>query len=264
MDDLKISVVQPDVHWENRSANLEYLGKMIEQSDKKSDLIILPEMFTTGFSMNPVKVAESFHPDMESLVWMRKIAATMDAAIVGSISTEEEQKYYNRLFWVFPDGTFKYYDKRHLFSFAGEDAAYSPGAEKLIVEFRGWSICPLICYDLRFPVWSRNSLINKIPEYDLLIYVANWPEVRREPWMRLLHARAIENQCYVVGSNRIGEDANAISYSGDSLIIDPKGDLIYSLQDEEAVFSINLSRSELENFRHKFPVLKDADSFEIE
>ncbi len=263
MNDLKISVVQPDIRWENRTENLNYLSKMIDQIDGSTDIIILPEMFTTGFSMKAEGIAEEYHSEMESLRWMMNIASQKGAAISGSISVKEGAEFFNRLFWVYPDGSYKHYDKRHLFSFAGEDSIYSPGLEKLIIDFKGWHICPLICYDLRFPVWSRNTLSNELPEYDLLIYVANWPEVRREPWMKLLYARAIENQCFVVGSNRVGSDGNDISYSGDSLIINPKGELICSLNDEEAVYSINLNRSELDEFRQKFPVLKDADSFKL-
>lgn len=263
--DLSITIVQANLHWEDAMANRKNFDHLIGQIEEKTDVIVLPEMFTTGFSMEPQRVAEQFHPqEMVTLNWMRNHASQKDAVVCGSVSVEDNRDYYNRLFWVRPDGSFSMYDKRHTFTFAKEDQFYKRGTSLLIEEWRGWKICPLICYDLRFPVWSRNRLTDGIPMYDALIYVANWPAVRRDPWMKLLSARAIENQSYVVGCNRVGTDNNNHEYAGDSLFINPRGENLRTPGSKsEEILTVKLSAIELVDFRMKFPVLNDADDFQI-
>jgi predicted amidohydrolase len=258
MQDLKVSIIQTPLFWERKEENLTMFSQKINTLTEETDLIILPEMFTTGFSMKPSQFAEG--TESETLRRMRSWASDKNCAITGSIIVKEKNLYYNRLIWVRPDGTYETYDKRHLFRFAGEHQQYSAGAKKLIVELKGWKICPLICFDLRFPVWSRN--LNQ--EYDCLIYVANWPAVRSSAWSTLLQARAHENQCYVVGVNRIGNDGNEIPHSGNSGIIEPKGDVISTIQpNEQRTETIKLSWNNLESYRKKFPVSADADNFKI-
>ncbi len=214
-------------------------------------------MFPTGFSMNAKKLAEE--PEGETFSWMKKTAKKKQAAITGSVIVAENQKYYNRLYFVFPDGRYETYDKKHLFSYAEEHKTFSPGNKKIILEFKGWKICPLICYDLRFPVWSRN-----VEEYDLLIYVAYWPHVRIPAWDALLRARAVENMCYSVGVNGIGTDGNGHTYSGHSAIYGPLGNLL-STEDYEKELSetISLNKTELMDIRQKMAFLEDRDSFKI-
>ena len=270
MNDLKITIIQSDLHWENKAANLAMFAQKIASVSELSDIIVLPEMFTTGFSMKPQAFAETMNGD--TLAWMLKQANGKACVITGSFICEENGSFYNRLIWAKPDGTYLYYDKRHLFRMANEDEHYTAGARKLIVELNGWKICPLICYDLRFPVWSRNTSANKNKdakedvnyEYDLLIYVANWPEVRSYPWKTLLLARAMENQCYVVGVNRVGNDGNSVYHSGDSAIVNAKGIVISKTKaHEEKIETISLNYSELNAFRKAFPAMLDADEFEI-
>ncbi|MFZ6050362.1 amidohydrolase [Halocola ammonii] len=264
MEDLKITLIQTKLHWENPKENRTHFGRLLGEIPDDSDLILLPEMFTTGFTMNPEKYAEPFSQNMPTLEFLRKFAKSKDAVISGSVSTEDSAKYYNRLFWVRPDGSFSFYDKRHLFTFAEEDKHYSGGDKKIIEEIKGWKILPLTCYDLRFPVWSRNRLVDGKPEYDLLTYVANWPAARSAPWSQLLPARANENQAYVAGLNRVGKDGNGIDHSGDSIVISPKGETISAAKpNEEQIFSAVLSREDLERFREKFPVLHDGDDFSL-
>ena len=197
---INVTLIQSDIIWEDKVSNLKNYQNKISQIES-TDLIVLPEMFTTGFSMNPKDISETMSG--ETIQWMKSNASKMNSAICGSIIIEEDDKYFNRFIWVNPDGSICQYDKKHLFSFAGEDKNYTAGNEKIIIEYKGWKICPLVCYDLRFPVWSRNS-----EDYDLLIYVANWPTKRKLAWKSLLVARAIENQCYVIGVNRVGKDEN--------------------------------------------------------
>jgi len=223
----------------------------------KTDLIVLPEMFSTGFSMDAPALAEQ--PEGETLQWMREQAAAYDAVVTGSIIVQENGQYFNRLYWVRPDGSYAQYNKRHLFRMAQEHHTYTPGSERLTVELKGWKICPLVCYDLRFPVWSRNTG----DRYDLLLYVANWPKVRSLPWRTLLQARAIENVAYVVGVNRIGTDVNNHPYSGDSAIIHPKGHKLLETTEQESILTIELSKQELLDFRETFPAHLDADEFEL-
>ncbi len=255
MTDLKVTIIQSNIHWEDKAANMKMFADKILAITESTDLIVLPEMFTTGFSMNPVSLAETM--DGETVNWMQLHAAKKRCAISGSFICEENGKYYNRLVWVNESGTCSVYDKRHLFSMGAEHEHYSHGNNKLIVTLKGWNICPLICYDLRFPVWSRNTKNNP---YDLLLYVANWPERRQHPWKTLLLARAIENQSYVVGLNRVGNDVHGIHYSGDSSIINFKGEIIsFPKPEEEFTETITLKYADLMEFRKEFPVLNDAD-----
>lgn len=261
--DLRITLVQSDLHWEDREANLKHLDAHLAAIAEPSDVVVLCEMFTTGFSMQAERIAE-YHDaeNMRTLNWMRAWAKKLDAVVTGSIAVNEEGTYFNRLYWVLPDGRINTYDKRHTFTFAGEDKHYSKGNSRIIEEWRGWKICPLICYDLRFPVWSRNTMVNGEPAYDVLIYVANWPEVRTAPWQKLLLARAIENQCYVCAVNRVGADLNGNTYSGNSAAIDPRGEYIVHFDDSaEHVHTAACSLAALEDFRKKFPVLNDGDGF---
>lgn len=264
MSTLTITTIQPSLAWENKAANLALLEKKINSIEVPTELIVLPEMFSTGFSMKPDLLAETM--EGETISWMKSISAKKRAILTGSIIIKEEEKYFNRLVWVLPNGQLGYYDKRHLFAFAKEDQFYHPGEKRLIASVKGWKINLLVCYDLRFPVWSRQSPSSddSSPEYDLLIYVANWPQRRNHAWKTLLQARAIENQAFVVGVNRVGEDGNGIYHSGDSMVINPMGEVMYTKADEEDVFTITLDKKLLEEIRTKLPFLKDADNFLIE
>ena len=256
---LRVTVIQSNLFWEDVDQNLNQFQTQINLISLQTDVIVLPEMFTTGFTMNPEVYAENH--EGKGLSWMKKNAIEKSAAIVGSLSVKENEHYCNRLYWVFPDGTYQFYNKRHLFSMGNEPNHYVSGESKIIIEYKGWRIMPLVCYDLRFPVWSRNT---KDTPYDVLIYVANWPAVRSYPWKQLLIARAIENQCFVVGVNRVGEDANKISHSGDSLVINARGEIINNVvSNEENVETTQLNKIELIEFRKAFPVLNDADNFII-
>lgn len=265
MNDLRIALLQSSIDWENPAANYGRFGKMLLETKGKADLVLLPEMFTTGFSMDAPRIAEAFSEQMPGAVWMRELSRDLGATIAGSVAVSDKERFFNRLLWVNPDGAMHWYDKRHLFSMAGENRSYSSGNARLIAEVNGWKICPLICYDLRFPVWSRNRLIEEVsPEYDLLVYVANWPAPRRKAWSSLLVARAIENQCYVAGLNRCGTDGNGLEYPGDSAVINPYGEEISSCHENvESILYARLNASELTQFREKFPVLRDADSFSL-
>lgn len=254
MENLKVTIIQPEIIWENPQANLSKYSELISAIEE-TDVIILPEMFTTGFSMQPEKLKEPING--VSVNWMKKIAIEKNAAVVSSLIIEENNQMFNRAFWVFPDGKFEYYDKRHLFTMGQEHLHYSGGKRKLIVEYKGWRFCPLICYDLRFPVWSRNK-----GNYDVLIYIANWPSPRHHVWKNLLIARAIENQSYCFGVNRTGTDGNGLKYKGDSCFISPKGFSTF-LGEKENVHTFEISYSELHNFRKSFPLLDDGDEFRI-
>lgn len=265
---MKVTLVQTQLFWEDREKNLDHFERLLQRINEPVNLIVLPEMFTTGFTMQPATNAES--ADGRTLDWMKQHATLKNAVITGSVAVTEHRKFYNRLFWVAPNGEVKIYNKRHLFRLAGEDLQYTAGNEKIIVTAEGWKILPLICYDLRFPVWSRNVFRKSVTgetgqwDYDVLVYVANWPEVRNYPWKQLLIARAIENQCYVVGVNRIGKDGNGYDHSGDSVVINPRGEIIsVTRANEESVETITLNREYLDEFRKNFPVGLDADYFEI-
>jgi omega-amidase len=265
---MKVSIVQTQIFWEDREKNLVHFDRLLQTINEPVNLIVLPEMFTTGFTMQPASNAEK--ADGVTLAWLKNQAVKKNATITGSVAVTENGKYYNRLFWVNPNGEVRCYNKRHLFRLAGEDLHYTAGKEKIILDSEGWKILPLICYDLRFPVWSRNIFKKSGTseagqwDYDVLVYVANWPEVRNYPWKQLLIARAIENQCYVVGVNRIGKDGNGYEHSGDSVVINPRGEIISSTRaHEESVEIITLNREYLDEYRKNFPVGLDADAFEI-
>lgn len=265
MENLTVSIIQTALHWQNRAANLAHFDKLMEQIPK-TNLIVLPEMFTSGFTMQTALVADT--KDGEIIPWMQKMALKKNATITGSVVMKENGNFYNRLLWVNADGSYQHYNKRHLFRMANENEYYTEGKERLITSIEDWRICPLICYDLRFPAWSRNSnwtgQFEKKQQYEVLIYVANWPERRSHAWKSLLVARAIENQCYVIGVNRIGLDGNDINYSGDSMIINPLGEIISSTKaNQESVETLNLSLNTLKEFRLAFPAINDADEFEI-
>jgi omega-amidase len=295
MSTLTITTIQTNLFWEDKTANLQLFEQKIRNLQQKTEVVVLPEMFSTGFSMQPEKLAETMGGP--TVAWMKKLSAEKRIIITGSVIIEEEGNYYNRLVWMLPNGQYGYYDKRHLFAYAQEDQHYTPGNKRLIASVKGWKINLLVCYDLRFPVWSRQqqfmasttlsdaiwqadastpsaegtaqpadiptSPVASSPEYDLLIYVANWPERRNHAWKTLLQARAIENQCYVVGVNRVGKDGNDIYHSGDSMIIDALGSVLYTKPHDEDVFTITLQKEALEETRNKLPFLKDADRFII-
>jgi len=255
---MKATLIQPDIIWENKLKNLERLGEMISASPADTDIIILPEMFNTGFSMNPNDLSEL--PGSETFDWMQHIAVKYNYGICGSYIINENGHFFNRFVFASPEKGIWRYDKRHLFSPGGENQLFTRGKERIIFNFRGLRICPNICYDLRFPVWSRNR-----NDYDLLINSSNWPESRRDVWLTLLKARALENQCYVAGVNRIGIDGTGIKYCGDSMILGPKGEIIAKgRKNEECLISGDLSIDELTDFRKKFPVMNDADRFFME
>lgn len=256
MQDLKIAMVQSMLHWEKIDENLSMFTQKILPLGEEIDLIILPEMFTTGFTMNAQEVAEEM--DGKGVQWMLDMAKLKDAVITGSLIIKEEDKYYNRLIWALPDGTYQYYDKRHLFSMAGEEKVFTPGKRKLVVEWKGWKICPMICYDLRFPVWARNK-----EGYDLLIYIACWPERRIQHWRKLLPARAIENESFVVGVNRYGDDGNGIRYNGESMLVNPMGEVMVDITYMEGITVNTLDYNEITLMRRYMPFLKDMDSFNI-
>lgn len=250
---ISISIIQSDIIWEDKESNIKNYQDKIDKINS-TDLIILPEMFTTGFSMSPETISEDMNG--ETIQWMIQNAVKMNCVVCGSIIINEGDKYFNRFIWVNPDGSIHQYDKRHLFSF-GENEHYTPGDSKIIIDYKGWKICPLICYDLRFPVWSRNS-----EEYDILIYVANWPSKRKMAWKSLLVARAIENQCYVVGVNRVGKDLSNY-YSGESSLINALGETLYIKSHDEDVYTTTITKHELNKIRTQLPFLMDKDNFKI-
>ena len=284
MSTLAITTIQTNLHLEDKGANLEMFQEKIFSIKEKTEIIVLPEMFSTGFSMQPAKLAETM--DGNTVSWMKKIAQNKKAVVTGSLIIKEpaasfghkdrDEVYFNRLIWMLPNGQFGVYDKRHRFAFAGEDQYYTAGNKRLVASVKGWKINLQVCYDLRFPVWARQApseppppaggeepANSQGPEYDLLIYVANWPERRSAAWKTLLQARAIENQCYVSGVNRVGNDGNGIYHSGDSMVIDPMGEIMYHKKDEEDIFTAVLSKDHLHSIREKFPFWKDADEFKI-
>jgi omega-amidase len=260
MSSLTITLIQSQLHWEDCAANLAMFEKKIMGISERTELVVLPEMFSTGFSMQPKKLAEKM--DGVTVSWMKLVARTKKIILTGSVIIEEEGHYFNRMLWVLPDGTLGHYDKRHRFAFAGEDQEYTPGHRRLVASVKGWKINLQVCYDLRFPVWSRQQP-GETPEYDVLLYVANWPERRSHAWKTLLTARAIENQCYVIGVNRVGKDGNGINHSGDSMVIDGLGAALYHKNREEDIQTITLQKEPLQEIRQKFPFWKDADGFKI-
>lgn len=252
MQDLTVTLIQKELHWEQPLQNKREIESLLLKIDVPGDLIILPEMFTTGFSMRPQHLAETMTGP--TVLWMQKMANQLKKTIIGSLIIEENQKYYNRLVWASPTEAVKKYDKRHLFSYGQEDKHYAAGDSILEASIKNWIIRPLICYDLRFPVWSRNT-----SDYDLLIYVANWPTRRIQHWRSLLIARAIENQAFVVGLNRVGPDKNGIEHNGNSMIISPKGVVLTELISGESIQTMTLSKKDLVDYRKQFPALLDRD-----
>jgi predicted amidohydrolase len=263
MQDLKVVLVQSDIVWEDIPANLSAFSQKLGKIHHQPDLIVLPEMFSTGFTMNVEKCAETISGS--ALGWMKHKAQEINCTIAGSLLIADEGKYYNRMFWVKPNGSFHFYNKRHLFSMANEQHRISQGRDKRITNLKGWNFSLQICYDLRFPVWSKNNLTNGKFDYDVLVYVANWPEVRSHAYKTLLTARAIENQCYVIWINRIGYDNNRVYHSGDSMVIDPSGKIIgQAASGKEEALSVTLSGSALTDFRDKFRFSADWDRFSIQ
>jgi predicted amidohydrolase len=290
MSSITFTLIQTVLHWEAKQVNLQLLEEKIKSIKEKTQIVILPEMFSTGFSMKPELFAETM--EGQTVQWMKRIAADNKIILTGSLIIEEGEKFYNRLIWMLPNGQYGYYNKRHLFAYAEEDKHYTAGTERLIASVNGWKINLQVCYDLRFPVWARqtSSLATRqknagtfpafeedvrsgqtdetgrgeqAAEYDVLIYVANWPAKRSIAWKTLLQARAIENQCYVIGVNRVGDDGNNIYHSGDSMVINPLGEIVYHKEKEEDVFTITLNKDELQQVRKQFQFWRDADDFQI-
>ncbi|WP_298531125.1 amidohydrolase [uncultured Algibacter sp.] len=254
---LKVVLIQADLIWEKPKQNRLNFTKKIEEINDDVDLVVLPEMFTSGFTMNASAVAESMQG--ETVLWMKDLASKKDIAITGSLVIADENSFYNRLLFVEPSGNITYYNKRHTFTLVGEDETYTAGNEKLIINYKGWKICPLICYDLRFPVWARNT-----EDYDVLIYVANWPKPRVSAWDTLLKARAIENMCYCIGVNRVGVDGVHSEYSGHSAVYDVLGNVKTSMTpNKEQVETVTLEKRHVEAYRSKLKFLNDKDSFAI-
>ena len=253
---MKVALIQSSLTWENPTANRNHFEEKINAISEQVDLIVLPEMFSTGFTMNPEVVFETI--EGETVLWLQSLAKAKNSAITGSLVIKENDNFYNRLVFVFPSGEIKFYDKRHLFTLAGEDKVYTSGEKKLIVEYLGWKICPLVCYDLRFPVFARN-----IEDYDVLIYVANWPKVRINAWDILLKARSIENMCYTIGVNRIGFDNNNFEHLGHSQTVDFIGNYVLEPQETEGVFIVELNKEKLLETRKKLGFLNDRDTFEL-
>ena len=254
---LEVALIQSDLVWENPIENRNRFQEKIDRLSPTVDLVILPEMFTTGFTMNAIDFAEKMNG--ETVFWMQNMARKHNIALVGSIIITEDNTFYNRLLFVHPSEKIEVYDKRHTFTLAGEDKIFSAGKKKLIVSYKGWRICPLICYDLRFPVWSRNT-----ENYDLLIYVASWPKPRINAWNTLLKSRAIENMCYTLGVNRVGIDINDYAYTGNSAIVDSLGELLSEVNEHECVHIKTLEKNHLEKSRTKLGFLKDKDDFLIQ
>ncbi|MFI1772968.1 amidohydrolase [Thalassobellus citreus] len=255
--ELNIALVQSDLVWENPEQNRLNFSEKIKSISDSVDVIVLPEMFTSAFTMNASNVAETMHGD--TVLWMQKEALKANAAIVGSLIISEENRFYNRLLFVEPSGKITHYNKRHTFTLAGEDKVFSAGDEKVIIDYKGWKICPLVCYDLRFPVWARN-----VEDYDVLLYVANWPRPRISAWDALLKARAIENMCYVIGVNRVGVDSINIEYSGHSAVYDVLGNIKTNFTpNTEQIELVTLEKRHVEAYRNKLKFLNDKDEFKL-
>lgn len=256
MQDLTVTLVQADLAWRDAAANRARLDALLDGIAAPGDLVVLPEMFATGFTMAPEAVAEPM--DGPTVAWMAATARRLGRTLCGSLAVRDGATFRNRLVWMPPSGAAATYDKRHLFRMAGEHRHYAPGSERLVVAINGWRVCPLVCYDLRFPVWSRGA-----NAFDLQLFVANWPAARRGAWRALLPARAVENQCYAVGVNRVGVDGNGVRYAGDSLAADPLGGLLADLGAEERALTVRLEGAPLERYRDKFPAWQDADRFRL-
>ncbi len=261
MSSLSFTIIQSTLFWEDKIANLNMFEEKISSIAEKTEIVVLPEMFSTGFSMRPAQLAETM--DGPSVQWMKNIAIKKKIILTGSLIIRDGEHFYNRLLWVLPNGELGYYDKRHRFAFAGEDQHYASGNKRLVAQVKGWKINLQICYDLRFPVWARQQSSGDLPEFDVLIYVANWPERRNHAWRTLLTARAIENQSFVLGVNRVGNDGNNIYHSGNSMVIDPLGEVLYHKEHDEDIFTVTLQKETVNEVRTKFPFWKDADKFYI-
>ncbi|HMR19856.1 MAG TPA: amidohydrolase [Sphingobacterium sp.] len=257
MESIKITIFQAYLFWENVEKNLQNLGLRLSGLKEKTDLILLPEMFNTGFTMNVEKCAERM--DGRSMHWLFETAKRFECVVAGTLIIEEGGKYYNRFVWMSPDGSYVHYDKRHLFGMANEDKVFTSGNSRIMLQLKGWKICPMVCYDLRFPVWSRNQEDG----YDLLVYTACWPDKRSAHWRALIPARAIENQAFVIGVNRVGHDGNEVYYSGGSMCISPLGDVIYYKPEDEDLYTFTLHPKDLIQAREQFPFLKDGDKFTL-
>jgi omega-amidase len=257
MSQVKVTIIQSDLHWENQKANIEQFDKKINEIKEETNLIVLPEMFTTGFSMQATQLYETMNG--KTIEWMLQKATAKNAAICGSVIIKENEQYFNRLIWANPDGTIAYYDKKHLFAYAGEHEKFTPGNQLLHVTINNIIFRCNICYDLRFPVWARQ---NQSP-YDVLLYVANWPNKRSHAWKTLLTARAIENQCYVIGVNRVGVDGNGFEYNGNSMIVNPLGEVMFENENEAICATYTIDKNNINTIRTQIPFLKDADSFSI-
>ena len=253
---MKIALIQSSLLWENPKANRNHFEEKINAFTEQVDLIVLPEMFSTGFTMHPEAVFETM--EGETILWLQSLAKAKNIAITGSLVIKENNDFYNRLVFVFPSGEIQFYDKRHLFTLAGEDKVYTSGSQKLIVDYLGWKICPLVCYDLRFPVFARN-----VEDYDVLVYVANWPKSRIQAWDILLKARSVENLCYTIGVNRTGFDNNNFEHDGHSQAIDFLGNYVLEPQETEGVFIVELNKEKLVEARKKLGFLGDRDCFEL-
>ena len=265
MQDLRVSIIQGETRWHDPAGNRAYYGDLIAPLAGATDLVVLPETFTSGFSNDAIGQAEGM--EGPTVAWVREQAKALDAAVTGSVQLRVGEGVFNRLLWATPDGELKHYDKRHLFRYAGEHKRYAAGKDRLVVELKGWRINPLVCYDLRFPVFARNRYNVERKDqldFDLQIYVANWPSARAYPWKTLLRARAIENLCYVVGVNRVGTDGNNLHYSGDSAVIDFLGHPVSECTDQEVVVTTTLQAAELAAHRERFPAMLDADAFSID
>src|SRR5688572_14258213 len=264
MNDLRVSLVQGETRWHDPAGNREYYGRLIAPLHGTTDLVILPEAFTSGFSNDAIGNAEGM--DGPTVAWIGEQARKLDAAVMGSVQQRADEGVFNRLLFATPDGALHTYDKRHLFRYAREHERYAAGRDRLVLEWRGWRICPLVCYDLRFPVFSRNRFDVERPgqlDYDLLVFVANWPSARSYPWKTLLRARAIENLSYVAAVNRVGTDGNGLHYAGDSAVIDFVGHAVSECADEEVVVTTTLLAAELAAHRERFPAMLDGDAFEL-
>lgn len=263
MSNIKVTLIQSPIHWENPAANRQMFEEKINQITDPTEVVVLPEVFTTGFTMEPAAVAEPHGG--ETFQWMKRIAADKNIVLVGSFATEENGKYFNRLIWMQPDGKHYQYDKKHLFTHAGESRNFTPGSERVIVEYKGWKFLLLICYDLRFPVWSKNNYSpEKGFDYDCIINIANWPNTRSHHWRVLLMARAIENQAYMIGVNRIGIDGNNNDHSGDSALISPLGDNFSNFMPwDEKTETIPMPKCQLDDYRKNFKFASDWDTFQL-
>lgn len=264
MNDLRISLVQGATRWHDPAGNREYYGELIAPLHGTTDLVLLPETFTSGFSNDAIDRAETM--DGPTVEWMLAQARALDAAVTGSVQLRVGDQVFNRMLWAAPDGDLRHYDKRHLFRYAREHERYAAGRERLVVEWKGWRINPLVCYDLRFPVFARNRFNverKDALDFDLQLYVANWPAARSYAWKTLLRARAIENLCYVAGLNRVGTDGNGIDYSGDSAVIDFLGHPVSECSDQEVVVTTTLQAAELAAHRERFPAMLDGDAFTL-